>query len=87
MSKEIKNTEIEEGVDIDFIDVEEVETGFISKVKSVIKKNGKKIVAGAAIGVGMIAAYNLGKRSGNISDIIDDNIDEIDTLVEEITTE
>lgn len=85
MSEEIKNTEIEESCYEDF-EVKEVKPSFISKFGSVIKKNGKKIAVSAAIGIGMITAYAFGKRSGNESEIIDDEYEEIDK-VEEISNE
>lgn len=85
MSKEIKNTEIDETL-VEVIENDDVKPGFISKVGSVIKKNGKKIAVGAAIGIGMITAYALGRRSGNESEIIDDDYEEIDDL-EEISNE
>ena len=43
---------------------EVVKTGFKSKVASVAKKHGKKILGGIGIAVGLVAAYALGARSG-----------------------
>ena len=59
---------------IDFEELEETESnGFLSKVKTGLKKHGKKIVAGAAVATVGLIGYALGSRSKDVeeSELVD----------------
>lgn len=70
MSKETNVVELEEVVEVEN---EKESNGFLTKVKTVAKKHGKKIVTGIAIGAGILAGYLLGRKA-----IGDDEVDYID---------
>lgn len=87
MNENIKNEVIEE---VELVE-ETVETkeGFLTKAKSFVKRNGKKIAIGAVSVVGLGVAYALGKKSSGDSeefeiddvdgDLIEIEIDDCDT--------
>lgn len=70
MSKETNVVELEEVVEVEN---EKESNGFLTKVKTVAKKHGKKIVTGVAIGAGILAGYLLGRKASS-----DDEVDYID---------
>lgn len=53
--------------------IEETKRNALSKPIGWIKRNGKKIVTGVAVGAGLVLAYGLGKKSAGGSD--DDTVD------------
>ena len=86
MSKEIKKVEIEETEEVE-TNVEMVpEEGIATKTKGWFKRNGKKIVAGAAVIAGLGLAFVLGKRQTEEESNEDDDgeLDAIDVDYEEV---
>lgn len=66
MSENAKNIEVVENENTEVAEVKESKMkGFVTKVGKGVKKHGKKIVAGVAIGALGLAAYALGARSKN----------------------
>ena len=75
-------TEVEE--------TEETKRNALSKPIGWIKRNGKKIVTGAAVGAGLVLAYGLGKKSaGGSDDSVDEGTDDnaVDVDFTEIESE
>lgn len=75
-------TEVEE--------TEETKRNILSKPIGWVKRNGKKIVTGVAVGAGLVLAYGLGKKSAGDSDeLIDEDAedDSIDVDFTEIESE
>lgn len=58
--------------------VEEVKPSKAAKAKQLVKKFGKKIAIGVAVGAGMIISYAFGRRSATRYDDDDDCYDELD---------
>lgn len=88
MNEKIKAIEVEEEtVDATEVAIEETKESkiksFGSKVKNGLKKNGKKIVVGATIGLVGLVAYALGASSKISDDEYDDNV--IDGEAVEVT--
>lgn len=75
-------TEVEE--------TEETKRNALSKPIGWIKRNGKKIVTGVAVGAGLVLAYGLGKKSaGGSDDSVDEETDDnaVDVDFTEIESE
>lgn len=82
MSEVIKNLEVDEVEET----MEETKEGFLSKTKGFMKKNGKKIAAGAAVIIGIGVAYKLGKNTNLVDDqVIDTVTDTIGDVADEVT--
>lgn len=77
-AEDIKVTEDEVIVE-ETVDCEKV--GFLDKVKTGLKKHGKKVAIAAAIGtvgtVGLIG-YALVKKSPDVSNVLDDVVTDVD---------
>lgn len=79
-AEEVKEVEVttEENMETE-VATEEVKESklraFGSKVKSGLQKHGKNIAKGAVIGLGLVAAYAIGSRtgSGDDSDVVADS--------------
>lgn len=69
---ENKNNEVIEEVET-VEEITETKEGFLTKAKSFVKRNGKKIAIGAVGIVGLGLAYTMGKKS---SDETEDHYDE-----------
>lgn len=70
------NEKINVTVDEVIEEVVETKEGFLTKAKSFVKRNGKKIAIGAVSVVGLGVAYALGKNSSEGSEVFEDeNID------------
>lgn len=83
MSEVIKNVEVDEVEET----MEETKEGFLTKAGGFMKKNGKKIAAGAAVIIGIGVVYTLGKNSvGTVSsDVVDTVTDTISDVADEVT--
>lgn len=78
--KNEKNMVENEKIIVEAVEVSE-KKGVMTKVKSGFKKHGKKILAVAGVGAGLLIAYTLGKGSQSsetVVEIIDDLQSEID---------
>ena len=86
MNEKMNKEVIEEGTEIQM--VEETEEKTSSKVKSWIKRNGKKIGKGILITTGLVLAYTLGRSYSKVSeDLTDEDSDVIDVEFDETETE
>lgn len=82
-AEEVKEVEVttEENTETE-VAIEEVKESklkvFGSKVKSGLQKHGKNIAKGAVIGLGLVAAYAIGSRTGGNDDEADVAADSAD---------
>ena len=82
MSEVIKNVEVDEVEGT----MEETKEGFLTKAGCFMKKNGKKIAAGAAVIIGIGVAYKLGKNTNLVDDQVMDTVtDTIGDVADEVT--
>ena len=63
MSKIFKNEVVQEAMDIEETQVETKAEGIVSKGVKCVKRNGKKVLGGAALLVGAVVCYTLGKKA------------------------
>ena len=63
MSKIFKNEVDQEVIDMEETQVETKPEGILGKGVKCIKRNGKKVLGGAALLVGAVVCYTLGKKS------------------------
>ena len=73
--EDIKVTEDEVIVE-ETVDCEKV--GFLDKVKTGLKKHGKKVAIAAAIGTVGLIGYALVKKSPDVSNVLDDVVTDVD---------
>lgn len=87
----MKNEKIEVANEVTEVEeTEETKRNALSKPIGWIKRNGKKIVTGVAVGAGLVLAYGLGKKSaGGSDDSIDEETDDntVDVDFTEIESE
>lgn len=74
-AEDIKVTEDEVIVE-ETVDCEKV--GFLDKVKTGLKKHGKKVAIAAAIGTVGLIGYALVKKSPDVSNVLDDVVTDVD---------
>lgn len=75
--KNVKNTEVNEGVEVEMTKSNE----FITKVGNGIKKHGKKLLAGAIVGAVGLVGFMLGRKTGKD----DEDFDYIELESDDVT--
>lgn len=82
MNEKVKNEVIEEVEAVE--ETTETKEGFLTKAKSFVKRNGKKIAVGAVGVVGLGVAYALGKNSSEGTAVFEDEDIDGDSIEIEI---
>lgn len=88
MDENKKNEVIEEVETVE--EIPETKEGFLTKAKSFVKRNGKKIAIGAISIVGLGLAYGMGKKSSEETEDSyeeDANSDPVDIVFTEVENE
>lgn len=79
MKENKENVEVLEEVVTEEEQVEETKKeNVFKKGVNFVKRNGKKIGTGVLIGAGLVAAYAFGKKSGEDSEVCEDEDDDVE---------